>query len=358
MKKNILWVIVPCLFIVAFFIEISQPKLIINPGDRSVKIHSFNDSDREGNSQVVSLKQSDESITCDFIVGSKYRYPYTGYELSYTNSNTFLDISQYDKVTIYVDASKSSSMNLTLPLFVDDISDSCDWSTWLYRQHDINVSDNREAYTLRFRDFKTPSWWYSMNNFPESKNYRHNYDKCGPLTFTSHHTAPLDTVQHFVLKRVVFSKDMGTLTIKYLALFLLSSVLIFILYLLRYGKKVPVPYSSQVKKSFNQNDLERVLHLIGEKYAESGLTLSLIEKETGVSTSRIRSLLTKELGKSFKEYVCDLRIHEAKRLLCESDMQVTEVAHAVGYQHVTSFSKLFKTQVGLSPNQFRTDKCS
>lgn len=357
MKQKILCVIIPCLFIVAYIVEISQPDLTINSGDKSVKVQSFNDSEREGNSQVLSLKQSDESIRCDYIVGSQYRYPYTGFELRYTNSKTFLDVSRYDNVTIYVDASKSSSMNLTLPLFIDELSDSSDWSTWLYRQHDINISEGQEAYTLKLRDFKTPGWWYSMNNFPESK-YRPNYDKCGPLTFTSHHTAPLDTVQHFVLKSVVFSKDLGIVTIKYLTLFLVSSLLVFLLYLLRYGKKVPVPYSVQDKKSFHQNEREKVLHLIGKMYAEPGLTLSFIEKETGISTGRIRRLLQKELGKSFKEYVCDLRIHEAKRLLCESDMQVTEIAHTVGYQHVTSFSKLFKSQVGLSPNQYRTDNSS
>ena len=53
------------------------------------------------------------------------------------------------------------------------------------------------------------------------------------------------------------------------------------------------------------------------------------------------------------DYEQAIRIEEAKQLLESRDVSVEKVSHAVGYEDTTSFQRLFKRKVGLSPVAYR-----
>ena len=52
-------------------------------------------------------------------------------------------------------------------------------------------------------------------------------------------------------------------------------------------------------------------------------------------------------------YVQTIRVEEAKQLLETSEISVEEIGHAVGYEDPTSFRRLFKREVGLTPAAYR-----
>ena len=52
-------------------------------------------------------------------------------------------------------------------------------------------------------------------------------------------------------------------------------------------------------------------------------------------------------------YLKELRVNEAKRLLEETDMRVIEISQKVGYENEKHFMKLFKGQCGVSPTEYR-----
>jgi len=56
---------------------------------------------------------------------------------------------------------------------------------------------------------------------------------------------------------------------------------------------------------------------------------------------------------AFKEYVTELRMAEAKRLLSEDSHRIQDVATAVGYPHTSTFNHNFKEYTGLTPREFR-----
>ena len=74
------------------------------------------------------------------------------------------------------------------------------------------------------------------------------------------------------------------------------------------------------------------------------------------------SMSTRNFDRRFKQatetsptkYLQKLRIEEAKDLLKHSNLNVGEIAFRVGYQDVSYFSKLFKSQSGISPKKWRT----
>lgn len=61
----------------------------------------------------------------------------------------------------------------------------------------------------------------------------------------------------------------------------------------------------------------------------------------------------KETGKSVTAYIIEEKIAMAKELLLTSDLTVSDVALSVGYSNFSYFSKVFKQEVDMNPNQYR-----
>ncbi len=82
-------------------------------------------------------------------------------------------------------------------------------------------------------------------------------------------------------------------------------------------------------------------------------TLKGCADEFCVSTSYLAKLLKRECGLTFKEVVQKQRIEEAKRLLANDTLSVTDVARNVGYSNMSFFYKMFKRECGVLPGQYR-----
>ncbi len=91
---------------------------------------------------------------------------------------------------------------------------------------------------------------------------------------------------------------------------------------------------------------------IQEHYAES-LSLEEVSSQAGFSSSYFSTLFRKETGKNFLEYLTDVRIDEAKRLLRRSGDTIEQIGKAVGMNDYKRFSKTFKKITGISPKEYR-----
>ena len=74
--------------------------------------------------------------------------------------------------------------------------------------------------------------------------------------------------------------------------------------------------------------------------------------KAGVSASHLRALFEKWLGESPKQFHTRCRIQEAKRLLREQNLSVSEVALQVGFTDRSHFSRVFRQYAGVSPSQY------
>lgn len=73
----------------------------------------------------------------------------------------------------------------------------------------------------------------------------------------------------------------------------------------------------------------------------------------GRNPSYISRLVREHTGKSFTQLLTDKRMHEAKRLLKETNLKVTEIAERTGYMNVRYFTRVFKATMNMSPNDYR-----
>ena len=58
-------------------------------------------------------------------------------------------------------------------------------------------------------------------------------------------------------------------------------------------------------------------------------------------------------GSNFVNYLKEIRMREAKKLLTETDMKIIEISQAVGYDNEKHFMKIFKATCGVSPTEYR-----
>ena len=91
---------------------------------------------------------------------------------------------------------------------------------------------------------------------------------------------------------------------------------------------------------------------ITEHFRE-GVTLRQVAADCHVNTSYLGQIFRKETGSAFTDYVNNLRIQEAQRLLNNPTMKVYEIAEQVGFTDYHYFLKIFKKVTGRSPTDLR-----
>lgn len=104
--------------------------------------------------------------------------------------------------------------------------------------------------------------------------------------------------------------------------------------------------------------ITRALEHIAAHFTEN-LTLQSVADTVHLSKSYFSLLFKKQTGRNFIDYVIELRIREAKRLLAQDDSRIYDVAQGAGFKDVKYFSKVFKKGTGLTPVEYRESlKCS
>jgi two-component system response regulator YesN len=91
---------------------------------------------------------------------------------------------------------------------------------------------------------------------------------------------------------------------------------------------------------------------IQDNYREQ-ISLEDVSNYVGFNAAYFSYLFKREVGRSFLEYLTDVRMQEAKHLLSDSTRSIGEIAERVGYIDSKYFSRAFKKIMGISPSQYR-----
>ncbi|MFD0714537.1 response regulator [Paenibacillus sp. GCM10027626] len=85
------------------------------------------------------------------------------------------------------------------------------------------------------------------------------------------------------------------------------------------------------------------------------MTLADVGQAIFVSRHYLSRLFRERAGTTFLEYVTELRMEEAKRLLKEPGIKIYEVAERVGYGNWKNFSRIFKERTNYGPAEYRAN---
>lgn len=95
-----------------------------------------------------------------------------------------------------------------------------------------------------------------------------------------------------------------------------------------------------------------IISFITSHYTEK-ITLNDISQATFYSAAYCENEFKKTTGKSIINYLIDVRVNAAKKLLAESSMSCARIAAAVGFEDANYFSRIFKKRTGYSPLKYR-----
>jgi AraC family transcriptional regulator len=98
--------------------------------------------------------------------------------------------------------------------------------------------------------------------------------------------------------------------------------------------------------------VERAIHFICDKYSEP-LSLADVAGSAILSRFHFSRLFRDTTGVTPGRFLSAVRIYHAKRMLLTSGMNITDIAFAVGYNSLGSFSNHFTASVSVSPGRFR-----
>ncbi len=98
--------------------------------------------------------------------------------------------------------------------------------------------------------------------------------------------------------------------------------------------------------------LRRALTVMDSTY-EQPLSVEAIASHAGFSHFHFIRFFHRTYGITPHQYLTRKRIQQAQRLLALSELSVTEICLAVGFQSLGSFSSLYRRQTGYSPSEHR-----
>ncbi len=74
----------------------------------------------------------------------------------------------------------------------------------------------------------------------------------------------------------------------------------------------------------------------------------------GISSRQLERLFGKYLNTSPKRYMVEMRLHRARNLIVQTEQPIAQIAMACGFNSTSHFSKVFRSQFGISPLSRRT----
>jgi two-component system response regulator YesN len=101
--------------------------------------------------------------------------------------------------------------------------------------------------------------------------------------------------------------------------------------------------------------VERILRYIDARFTDKDLSVEQVCEAFYISATKLSLLFKREMGTSFLQYVLDLRIQSAQRMLLETQEKISKIALDNGFGDAGYFSYCFKQRCGVTPKDFRRE---
>jgi AraC-like DNA-binding protein len=368
-----------------------QEPITICPS-KTFNSHAFSDQNENGNSTVFSLNQGNG---CEFIyrIEKGYIFPYAGFDISVMQPE-FLDITRYNAIKLKIRSSASPSASVYIKTFEKNITNVNNSLSQRFNTKDIPLENTLKEITIPLDDFKSPNWWFQRNNI------LHNlpppdYSKTLSITINTNDGTPLNVTDTINLSEMAFVHEIGSEVKSVVVALIIYGLLVslFVIFQLIRNQGIsknnkaspetsvsqlsepqitvegatvelsenklndtPPEYTPLIVTNYSDEELRKLKEYFASNFTDSELSVQKVAEKTGISVYKVPVILKKQFGVSFKEYLNAIRLEESRRLLKNSDRQITEIAFMVGYNSPSHFNKVFKEETGMSPREYREEK--
>ena len=99
--------------------------------------------------------------------------------------------------------------------------------------------------------------------------------------------------------------------------------------------------------------IKKVEQYISEHYAED-IRLEDLSALVGMAPSAFSRFFHQRTGRTVVDYITDIRLGNAARLLVDTTQNISEVCYSCGFNNLSNFNRVFKAKRGYTPRDFRT----
>ena len=105
-------------------------------------------------------------------------------------------------------------------------------------------------------------------------------------------------------------------------------------------------------KGYDEELMERIMKVVNENLSDSDFNVEKMCDEVGVSRTQLHRKLKEMTGVPTSEFLRNIRLNEAARLIRERKINITQVSYMVGFANNSHFSTAFKKYFGISPSEY------
>lgn len=118
------------------------------------------------------------------------------------------------------------------------------------------------------------------------------------------------------------------------------------------GQELESKIKSIEVKSNDEQLMERLMEVVNRNLPDSKFTVENLAEEVGISRVQLHRKLKEMAGISTSEFIRNMRLKQAAKLLKEKGVNVSQIAYAVGFSNPDLFSVAFKKLYGCSPRDY------
>lgn len=111
-------------------------------------------------------------------------------------------------------------------------------------------------------------------------------------------------------------------------------------------------YQNSTKSSYSKNNFMNALNYIRENLYHH-LSLKIIAENLGYSISSLERIFKIYTHHGVMQYINILKLDDAKKMLSEDKLSISDISHKLNFSSIHYFSRLFKKYVGTSPSSYR-----
>lgn len=115
--------------------------------------------------------------------------------------------------------------------------------------------------------------------------------------------------------------------------------------------EIPKIYD-EIEQESSKHSIQIVQQYIHEHYHED-LSLNLLAEKVFLTPRYLSEIFIQETGCGINKYTKNLRMENAKHLLINTNMKISDIGKSVGYSNESYFCRSFRENFGLSPEKYR-----
>jgi len=105
--------------------------------------------------------------------------------------------------------------------------------------------------------------------------------------------------------------------------------------------------------TYSPMPVQQAMQFVFQHFREQ-ITLDQVARQSGYTVSHFSRLFSRLTGKTFTDFLLELRLNYAKMLLLSTDLSITAIAEKSGFGSISNFHRRFREKCGVSPANFAT----